>query len=903
MSPAARQEHRIRLVGRDAELRALTEALAAAPAVVLLAGEAGIGKSRLLAELVATIRVPAVVLRCQPDDGESPYRALTRCLIAAPRPAHDPDTGTRSPRDPLPLLEAVKEALSAPAGLVLVAEDVHWADEDSLRLLRELVADPPPRLSMVFSYRPEEVTGPALGRALRPPPDYNITHLTVGPVDREAVGALTQALLSGAAVSAAFATALDKHCAGIPFVLVETVRACRTSTSGHLPLPERIREAVLDRWADQTPTARAVAEAAAIFGRPASADLLRAVAGLTPARADAAISRLLTAGVLVESAPLRYGFRHAQARRVIEELITGPRAARLHLRCLQELAAQEPPNHRRMSQHARAADRIDDWLRHGEQAADLAMAAGDASTAVEIRRSLVADPAVPPAHVDRLAAQLCHDALSGLRLHEVTDEIQRLLSDSRLSDRMRGEVRLGYGLLLLRQPGELRHGRQEIALAVDDLRGDTPRVLRGESVLSLPYLGTSPIAEHLPWLQRVEATAAGLDDGPLRYSALANALSARAHLADPGTWEQVQQLPADAADPEGQRELARAYCNIADSYSWTGHHDRARTLLSTGSALAARSGAPYVAGTAAATLVRLDWLSGNWDRLPTRIDELTAAHRDLVQVTAELRLVEGWLAAARGDWDTAAQRFIQVGPKDPENGVAPMVIAAFGGLVAVLHGRGRLDAACARADQGLAVLRRKGVWSWAGEFAPQAVHAYCAHSRIDDAAVLVADYSAGLAGTDTPFGEAALLACRAHLARARDERDAARLFDAAEGAFLDIGVPYRAAHLAEQRAHCEPGTVETFAALADRYQRIGATRDAARCRVLRRAIGGGRPGRRGYGNELSPRERDVLALVAKGRTNREIASELFLSPRTVEQHVASMLVKLGAQSRHELWNA
>lgn len=61
-----------------------------------------------------------------------------------------------------------------------------------------------------------------------------------------------------------------------------------------------------------------------------------------------------------------------------------------------------------------------------------------------------------------------------------------------------------------------------------------------------------------------------------------------------------------------------------------------------------------------------------------------------------------------------------------------------------------------------------------------------------------------------------------------------------------------------------------------------------------------RRGRRGYGNAPSPRGRDVARLPAQGRTNREIAEVLFLSPRTVEQHVARVLRKLGVTSRGAL---
>ena len=59
-------------------------------------------------------------------------------------------------------------------------------------------------------------------------------------------------------------------------------------------------------------------------------------------------------------------------------------------------------------------------------------------------------------------------------------------------------------------------------------------------------------------------------------------------------------------------------------------------------------------------------------------------------------------------------------------------------------------------------------------------------------------------------------------------------------------------------------------------------------------------GRRGYGSELSPREREVVRLVAQGKTNRDIAELLFLSKRTVDSHVATAMRKLGVRSRREI---
>jgi DNA-binding NarL/FixJ family response regulator len=89
------------------------------------------------------------------------------------------------------------------------------------------------------------------------------------------------------------------------------------------------------------------------------------------------------------------------------------------------------------------------------------------------------------------------------------------------------------------------------------------------------------------------------------------------------------------------------------------------------------------------------------------------------------------------------------------------------------------------------------------------------------------------------------------------------------------------------------------------YGRLSARQDIARVTRTMRRHGvpvpypwrGGRPA---HGNDLSRREREVVGRAAAGRTNREIAAEMFLSQRTVETHMSNALRKLGLRSRDEL---
>ncbi|MGW5049937.1 AAA family ATPase [Actinokineospora sp. NPDC004072] len=629
--------------------------------------------------------------------------------------------------------------------------------------------------------------------------------------------------------------------------------------------------------AQPTIAQRAVAEVATVRGVPGSADVLAAV--------EHAV------GVLVEEEPNRYGLWPAIARRVVVAGLPGPRRRELHERAVAVLAVQEPAPVGRLAAHAKAAGMVRDWLRYAELAAE---AAADAATAVDLLSQVLADPATSVADTNRLAVALCGHALSGLPGGAVTARVEGLLADPRLTPDVRGEVHLWFGLLLQRETGEIGRGAAEIAQAVDLLADQPERTVRGLAAVAGPYLGGASIAENRASLGRVEGIAERLPTPALRMALLATTLGGRLIVGDPSTWERVADLPSPAQvrDPDEIHHLARAHCNLADACSWIGHYRRAREFLRDGISLAERVAADYVVGTAEATAVRLDWLCGRWAGLEQRIDRLVAAYANLL-LTTDLNLTRGWLAAARGEWGRAEEAFQAAGAGE----VFPVGIGAAGGMAGMLLSRGKAEAAEEHVERGVAVLRRKGAWVWSGDILPQAVDCYLAVDRPDAARQLVAEAAAGLGGVDAPLARAALTGCRARLAAAEDHPDADRLYRDAIGQHRDLGLAYRATQLAEQ------ANADALDTLARRYDALGATVDAARCRHRLRSTGATTPsprGRRGYGSELSPRERDVARLLAAGHTNREIAQALFLSRRTVEEYVVKVRRKLNAPSRRDI---
>ncbi|GIH73117.1 ATP-binding protein [Sphaerimonospora thailandensis] len=964
------------LVGRESELAALTTALVRQPAVAMIEGEAGVGKSRLLRELLREriVRPDLRPLRvmighCRSLREPFLYGAVLEALGGLHRPMSgpilppghsrlSPVTGVLRPLLPelshyLPeppepvgdprserhrLFRAVRELLSAIGPALLVVEDLHWADDGSRHLLRFLMAAPPDELSIVVTYRREDIPGGVpLGSAYRPPPGTASVLVDLRPLDPAQVRTLTSAILGRRAISAEFAAKLYERTAGIPFVVEETLRALHHSTGAvqlngpaarhlleNVDVPVLLREAMAERLADMPLPAVKLAHAAAVLDVPSEVELLREVAGLTEGRCHTALAAALGGGVLHETEDYRYGYRHPLARQAVYDTLPGFERRRLHVRALRALERRDPPPLVRLADHAHLAGDTALALRYGEPAADLAVQVGDASTATTLLQRLLREPALTDQDVDRLAIKLGEVAHTGLEQYDPAATLERLLGDHRLSTATRGEVRLFLGLLLIRQADGIQRGCSVIETALSELAERPDLLAKGVAVLAQPYLGVTPAKETRvwrEWLRNLIETS----DGELRLSLLANYLPSAAHSGDSSILGDLDDvLPSGPALPGERRQLSRLYCNLADACVGVGHYGRAQALLDDGLRVAADVGASFVVSTGRASQARLDWFLGNWQGLVGRATDLLDEYHDLMPVATELSLVLGLLAIARGDWEEAEIRLKATGADTPHDGIAPVVIAGMAALARLRLAQGDHVAAVAEAGHALAVIRTKENWVWAGELVPVAVEALLAGDRLDEARALTDEFERGLAGKDAPMAKAALEMAGGLIARAEGDPPAAlRRHELARNGFHRLPAPYFEALAAEQAALCRLETgdsssetgpeaaseaaseaVAQLSALAGRFAELGASRDADRCRHLLREHGTVTPsrrGRRGYGDVLSPREEDVARLLARGLTNREIAEVLFLSPRTVEQHVSRTLRKLGKRSRTELF--
>jgi DNA-binding SARP family transcriptional activator/tetratricopeptide (TPR) repeat protein len=381
-APLASAVDRHALVGRSVELaylaRCWREAADGQRALVLLAGDAGIGKTRTAAELAARAHEEGAIVLYGRFDEETltPYQPVVEMLrgwsAGAPLDALRERLGPRATElaillpefGPPPTDHAANGAMSGPeadaqrfrffdavaaligeigaeAPLVLVFDDLHWADRPTLQLLRHLVRAPAPRRALFLgTYRESEIS------------DRHALHELIGDLRREGtlrrleLAGLTEpevgelvAELASAPSSAAFVRALAGETDGNPFFIEEVVRHIR-DTSGALTheitleeagVPDGVREVTARRLRRLTENTRAVLLVASVIGREFDYDVLEAVVGRSGDELVDALEEGVEARVLREAGHVgRYAFTHALVRATLYDSISQLRRARVH---------------------------------------------------------------------------------------------------------------------------------------------------------------------------------------------------------------------------------------------------------------------------------------------------------------------------------------------------------------------------------------------------------------------------------------------------------------------------------------------------------------------------------------------------------------------------------------------
>lgn len=940
-----------RFVGRDQELAALAQALAQPHAIVLIEGEAGIGKTRLLAEYLATLadeQLRMLVVRCPPfrqpqtlgpvvDALRQATGALAglalSALAGALRPLF-PEWAADLPPAPEPaedataarhrVFRALAELLDCLGVTVLAAEDVHWADDATLEFLLFLATRQPRPLSVVVSCRPEDLPDGSLLLRLtsRMPPGAIQSRLTLGPLGVGATAELVSSMLAGESVTAAFATFLHAHTEGVPLAIEESIRLMRDRadlTSGEhgwvrrhltdIAVPATIRDAVLERASRLDDAAQDVLRAAAVLTDPADEAILAAVTELPPQQLRAGLSAALATGLLCADDRGLVSFRHMLAARAVYEAIADPQRRAMHLRAGQALEAVSPPAVARLARHFGEARETGRWCRYGEQAAELAVASGDDATALVLLSDLItgAGPVGLSCSLRVLDKMTFASLIQPVRhLGRLIRCLREMLAAGKMTGGEEGVVRSHVGMMLFALD-EYDESRAELERAIPNLAHDPARAARAMVALGWPVDTTSPSSVHLRWLERAASLAPSLPP-VAQVRLLVDRSTALRLLGEAEGWAEAAKLPVEPASAQERQLIALSHLNAGDSAMIWGRYALAESCLARALELADSRRYPRFIEGIEVTKAHLDWFTGAWTGLADRVNVLTGDAEGQPLARQEAALVIGLLQAATGEPAMAEERFRLVLAERLRRGGSPFAMEPAGALGRLLLRDGRVAEALTATSEPAAIMARKAIWVHAAEIIPARVAALAAAAQTDEAARIVTAFGRGLRGRDAPAARAALIVCRAVLAEARHEQErAARLFLRAAQAWQALPRPYDALLAREWHARCLLAMDQQAAGLAVLSEvmlglsKLGATGDAQRvARTLRenglrvRRPGAGRPA---YRDRLSPRELEVIRLVANGRTNRQIASVLHVSPRTVATHVDSAMRKLKAASR------
>jgi DNA-binding CsgD family transcriptional regulator len=899
----------LEIVGREEELgslHAFLDSEAGAPVALVLEGEAGIGKSTLwLAGLEAARERGLRVLSSRPAEAESGLAhavlsdlfegVLDDVLPALSAPRRHAlevalllDEATGQPVDPRTLGVAVRSALEALAEetpVVLAVDDVQWLDPSSASALafalRRMAGD---RVFLLLARRLVEGAGPSeLERALEA---QSIQRLPLGPLS---VGALHRFLRDRVGRPFPRQTLLRIHetSGGNPFFALELARAVGQDVDPlqPLPVPETLEELVRARLAGLPAPTREALELASALGAPSMSLLERA--GIVPDALEAAIG-----AHVIEQENGSFRFTHPLLSSVLYQGLSSEERRSLHGR----LAAIIDDPLLRARHLALATDTPDaDVAAVLDEASTLASARGAGAVAAELGEHALR-LTLPDAHSDRHRR-----ALAAARGHRTAGEWTRartMVADL-LAQTRTGSLR-AEALILLAELESIERG---IALLTEAL---------GEAA-SRPGLQAA-IHCRLAWATRFDAgseharaaleLAEELDDDLLR----ARARAVQAVLGwFAGDAESPQDLPARAHDfataVGGDKLVQEATLAVANTFAPSSRRDEARLLFQRELEEWRERDEPR----SARALWGLSWVefwAGHWK---LAAEHAANAHDISIQYGLEVpqdHLPIALIAVHRGQLELArahSERALRLAEEQFERMLHPPQHLAILGLVALWSGDPRAAAEwLVKAESQAAELGwgEPSVRWWTSDYAELLLE----QGRIDQATRLIDVWDADAARVRREWVLAHVTRCRGLVAAAQGDVDgAALLLEQAVAQHEEVGDPFGRARallalgIIRRRARQKRGAREPIEAALAGFEQLGAATWVEKARSELGQIGG-----RTRQEGLTAAERRVAALVAEGRTNREVAAALFLTERTVASHLTHVYAKLGIRSRTEL---
>ena len=936
----------VELVGRETERGRLTDAFESARrgagSLVLLAGEAGVGKTRLAEELARGARAPVLWGRTTHGAG-APYGPIVAALRAflranpdglsdlGPLSAHLalilPELGDPPPAtDRATLFEAIHCGLrrvAAHENNLVVLDDLQWSDEATLDLLSAL-AEPLAGLPVlvIAAYRSDGLPRDHMLRRLRHELRRGglLDEVSLEPLDAAETGELLARVLEGPPAESLVGAVHDRT-QGVPFFVEELARALLMTSAltsgpcglelakaGEVPVPASIRDAVLIGVSELSEEARAAADAAAIAGEAFDLEL---VGEVSTARG---LAELVERGVVTETGPGAGAFRHALTR---------------------EALYADVPWMQRRSLHRRLAEALEEGGARGiEVATHWLGAREDAHARAALLRAAAESRGV---HAYRDAVRAGRHALElwpeGEEEERRIEALESYAGSAELSGELSEAARAWREICALRSDADDATGyadAQRRLAAVSDLKGDRDAASAARRAAAEAYaragrpadaaverlaIGNYMRAEasYSAAAELAEAAAADAEranrlDLKLRAVGLQGVAQARGGDFERGL-ETVRGGLAQALEHDLTPVAADLYQRLSIVLYEGADYRGAQETLETALDLCRATGEPGTEVACVTCLVYVLRECGEWAEAVRLGEELIDS--DTAVWVAEgligvIYALQGKLSSARRLTSSSLAVATQVGHFN-------MFVDTTAGLARVAAAEGADDEAAERCRSLLARWEQsedrhyavKGLRFGASFFARRGDRAG-AHSCAEALTRIASEsgHRDALAALAHAIGETALADGDADSA-AEQLSQAVELHSGLDLPFERAEIELRAGVALAAAGEREPA----LRRLRDAYRtakKLGAMPLAAEAAHAVAELGESvldRLGRRAAahvnGAGLSGRELEVMRLVAVGHTNREIASQLFLSPRTVDMHVRNILRKLSCRSRVE----
>jgi DNA-binding CsgD family transcriptional regulator len=928
------------LIGREQYVDLLRESLEQAHArhgsTLLLSGEAGIGKSRLLREaksIAEQVGMRVVQGACFEPDRHAPYAVLLDLVPElAPLVSSAPAHAARH------LAQATLSLLGSEPHLLIV-EDVHWSDEASLDVLFQMarrIRDLP--ILLVLSYRADEVQ-PALSHFLAELERERLaTEVRLQPLSAADVLSMLRCIFDlPRSIHPELGEAMYSLTEGNPFFVEEVLGSLATSGDifyaegrwnrrplDELRIPRTIQDAVGRRMAQLSSAAQRTLALAAIIGRDFDFSLLQALTGSAEAELLDYLRELTAAQLIVEVEADRFAFRHALTRQAVVSQLLGRERRALHQRLAETLEQQQAA--------------VEDLAAHFAAAAVWDKAHLYAQRAAERAGKLHA----PRAEVEQLSRVLEAAAHLGQR-----PEPAVLLA--------RGEAHA--------QLGHFEDARQDDEAALERARATGHRQQEWQALVALGALWAERDYDHTgDYYQRALELARTIGDASLIARGL-NRL---------GNWHQNAGRPADAliqhrealaifqaaADRHG---IAQTLDYMATANSIAGDLPAARAEYEQAIALLRELDEPQAVSSALAMLPILRG-SAFHDTVPTcdlPLVEALAFHDDALRLARSIdwhageafALISVGLALGHvGEYGRAltcvrkgralaldiehrqwtacsdislgalhlqlldvptARQHIEAGLREArEIRSGHWTDLATGLLISSYVGEGNAETAAAllrevfHADSPPTTRPQRLIWTAATELALLRAEPRAALALLERLLEVTPNLAAGQVVPRLWWLRGKALHLLNDLPAAEAAFDAARSAAAAQVArpqLWRIELSLATVHRARADRHAADASLARARALVE--QLADSLEDPTLAQTFRDAALAGQPShtsRSAAIGGLSPREQQVAALVARGMTNREIADQLVIAEHTAERHVENILAKLSLRSRVQI---